>query len=201
MLIFIEGDTEVEFYKEFIAIIRACCNGKFNCHVEIVNAGGISRYDKKVLRIFEKQIKPKYQDSQFHIALCYDQDVFELGKKPPVDWKKVKKEFLGSGATEVLMVKAENSIEDWFLCDTEGVLQYLHLPKSTKIPSGSGADKLKTLFRRANKVYIKGKNNEQFLRMLDIKKILSAICPNIAPLCRLLGVDCKKKKKCQDFSK
>lgn len=196
VVIFIEGDTEVEFYREFVKIVRTHCGGRLNCSVEIVNASGIGQYKRKVLNIFCNRIKPKYQNAQFHIALCYDQDVFELEKNPPINWKDVTKLFYSAGAKKVQKIKAVNAIEDWFLYDIEGVLQYLHLPRNTKIQSGSGADKLKDLFKRAQKIYIKGAKNGNFLKALNMEKILLNICPNIAPLCRLLGLNCQNQKKC-----
>lgn len=197
VVIFIEGDTEVEFYKELVRIMREHCGGKLSCSVETINAAGIGQYKRKVLGIFEKQIKPKYADADFYIALCYDQDVFELGKNPPVNWSVVKKEFLRSGAKEVCQIKAVRSIEDWFLCDPAGVLRYLKLPADTKLPGGSGFSRLKALFKRGKRVYIKGARTVGFVQALDVEKILSNICPSIAPLCRLLGVKCGNQKKCQ----
>lgn len=196
VVIFIEGDTEVEFYRELIQIMRGHCGGRLSCQVETVNASGIGRYQRKVARIFENQIKPKYPDASFHIALCYDQDVFELDKNPPVNWSNVKNELISGGAKEVVQIKAVHSIEDWFMADPEGVLRYLKLPPDTRIPSATGANQLKTLFKKASKLYIKGKQSAGFVKALDIKKILSANCRSLAPLCRLLGVNCKDRKKC-----
>lgn len=199
VVIFIEGDTEVEFYKELVRIIREHCGGRLNCSVETINAAGIGQYKRKVLGIFEKQIKSKakYDNADFYIALCYDQDVFELEKNPPVNWNAVKKEFFRSGAREVCQIKAVRSIEDWFLCDTAGVLRYLKLPADTKLPGGRGASRLEALFRSRNRVYIKGNRTAGLVQALDVEKILSDICPSIAPLCRLLGVKCGNQKKCQ----
>lgn len=197
VVIFIEGDTEIEFYKEIIKIMRKHCGGKLACSVETENAAGIGQYKRKVLRIFEKRIKPKYPNAEFYVALCYDQDVFEMGKNPPVNWSALKKEFIQNGAKEVCLVKAVNAIEDWFLYDTEGVLQYLKLPKDTKVSGSSGPNKLETLFKKANRVYIKGHRTAGFVQALDVEKILFNICPSITSLCKLLGVKCNNSKKCQ----
>lgn len=197
VVVFIEGYTEVEFYKELVRIMREHCGGKLSCSVETINAAGIGQYKRKVLGIFEKQIKPKYSDADFYIALCYDQDVFELGKNPPVNWNEIKEEFLKRGAKEVCQIKAARSIEDWFLCDSEGVLRYLKLPADTKLPGGSGLCRLKALFKRGKRVYIKGARTAGFVQALDVEKILANICPGITPLCRLLGVKCGNQKKCQ----
>lgn len=202
VVIFIEGDTEVEFYKRLVSVIRTHCGGRLSCSVETVNVSGIGQYKKKALRIFEKQIKIKYPNGEFYVALCYDQDVFEIGKNPPVNWQEVKKDFQDSGVNDVRLIKAIYSIEDWFLCDTEGLLRFLHLPTDMKLPNGNGYVCLKALFKRGGKLYIKGKTNGHFVQTLDVEKILFANCRYIAPLCKLLGVDCKKEKyyKCNQES-
>jgi hypothetical protein len=196
VVIFIEGATEIEFYNELIKIMRNYCGGRLSCNVEIENAKSICRYRDKVLNIFERKIKPKHPDAQFYVALCYDQDVFELSQNPPVNWKKLKNSFLEKGAKEVCLVKAVNCIEDWFLHDKDGVLNFLNLPKTTKIVGNDGAEKLKNLFRKKNKLYIKGNQNVNFIRALNIETILSKICCDVKPLCKMLGVDCSSQKRC-----
>ena len=198
VVIFIEGDTEVEFYKELVKIIREYNGGKLDCCVEIGNASGIGNYKRKVVGIFEKRIKPKYpSDTQFYVALCYDRDVFELEKNPPVNWSDVKKAFQKQGAKKVFEIRAKNAIEDWFLCDIEGVTNYLSIPRSTKIPKGSGFKRLQELFKKSNKLYIKGASSNGLVQALNIKKILSIICDEIKPLCNLLGATCDDNTKCR----
>lgn len=197
VVIFIEGETEIEFYKRLVSLMRSHCNGRLMYSVEIIDVSGIGQYKEKVLRIFERRIKKSYPDGEFYVALCYDQDVFEMGKNPPVNWRVVKKAFLNSNAEEVYLIKAVHSIEDWFLDDVEGVLRYLRLPADTKLPGGSGHERLKALFKKGKKIYIKGKTSGKFLQALDIEKILFENCHDISALCRLLGVDCSEQKRCQ----
>lgn len=197
VVIFIEGETEIEFYKRLVSIMRVHCGRRLTCSVETIDASGIGQYKDKVLRVFERRIKGNYPNGEFYVALCYDQDVFEMGKNPPVNWKEVKKAFLERGAKEVCLVKATHSIEDWFLCDKEGILRYLRLPADTKIPDGNGYGRLKDLFKKGKKIYIKGKTNVKFIQALDVEKILLNNCRDISPLCRLLGVNCEEQKKCK----
>ena len=196
VVIFIEGETEIEFYKRFVGVMRTYCGGQLTCSLELINASGIGQYKDKVLRIFEKRIKKKYPNGVFCVALCYDQDVFEMGKNPPVNWQEVKRAFRDNGAEDVRLIRAVHSIEDWFLCDTEGIFRYLQLPANTKLPSGNGYERLKALFKKKNKMYINGKTNGNFVQTLDIEKILLTNCHDISPLCKLLGVDCKQQKHC-----
>lgn len=50
--------------------------------------------------------------------------------------------------------------------------------------------KMENLFKKANKVYIKGGKTTDFLDSLDIKKIMGKICCEIKPLCKELGANC-----------
>jgi len=50
--------------------------------------------------------------------------------------------------------------------------------------------KLENLFKKANRVYIKGGKVSGFIESLDIKKIMVEICSEIKPLCKKLGVTC-----------
>lgn len=197
VVIFIEGETEIEFYKKLVSIMRTHCGGRLTCSVETIDASGIGQYKDKVLRVFMKRIKNNYPNGEFYVALCYDQDVFEIGKNPPVNWREVKDAFLANGAKKVCLIKAVHSIEDWFLCDTEGIFRYLQLPADTKLPSGSGYEQLKSLFKKGKRVYIKNKTSKKFVQAIDVEKVLSNNCHDILPLCRLLGVDCTQRKRCR----
>lgn len=179
------------FYNRLVSIMRDYCGGHLSCSVKIINAAGIGQYKSKVLRIFEKQIKRDHPKGEFYIALCYDQDVFEINQNPPVQWIDVKKAFLSSGAKNVCLIKAVKSIEDCFFYDTAGILTYLRLAANTKLPSGNGYERLTDLFQKSNKVYLKGRSSGQFVEKLNMKQILSNICPSISPLCKLLGVNCE----------
>ncbi len=200
VVIYIEGETEIEFYKQVVSIMRAHCGGRLSCSVETIEVSGIGQYKEKVLRIFENRIKRNHPNGEFYIALCYDQDVFEMGQNPPVRWGDVKKAFLNCGAKQVCFVKAVHSIEDWLLCDIEGILRYLRLPAKTNLSGNNGYERLKALFKKGMKLYIKGKTSGKFVQELNVEKILMDNCSDISPLCRLLGVDCKQQKKCQNRS-
>ena len=92
-LIFVEGDTEVDFYNKMKEHLRHKLGGKLACEVKIHNLKGVGQYQNTAQRIFEKRIKVDYppEEYRYHVFLCYDTDVFEYEKKPPVDWSKVIK--------------------------------------------------------------------------------------------------------------
>jgi hypothetical protein len=193
IVIFIEGETEVEFYKKLLQSIRPLCNDKkFNLSkIVIRNLKGIGNYKNRAYRVFSKDIVPKNPDVLFNVFFCYDTDVFEFSQKPPVKWREVEKILIENGAAKVIHIKAKKSIEDWFLIDHKGICKYLGLSVSKASSSGvNGVKKMENLFKKANKVYIKGGKTTDFLDSLDIKKIMGKICCEIKPLCKELGANC-----------
>lgn len=122
LVLFVEGQTEVEFYKALIKYIREIHTDKKLEHKIIYRSiDGIGGYKKEVNRIFLKEILPKVEGCQVTVALCYDTDVFGYVQKPRINWNEVEKILKDDGAHKVLHIKAEKSIEDWFLIDKEGI--------------------------------------------------------------------------------
>ena len=73
LVLFVEGQTEVEFYKALIKYIRECHVDKKLEHKVIYRSiDGIGGYKKEVNRIFLKEVKPKVEGYQITVALCYD---------------------------------------------------------------------------------------------------------------------------------
>ncbi len=188
--IFAEGPTEIEFYKAVVINARNKMGTSFPCKIEYKDMNGIGNYKKDALRKFNK-MKTKYPNEKIYVFICIDNDVFELAKKPPIDKTILKKELLDAGAKEVHYVIANQSIEEWFLYDYEGVLSYLNLSKTTKRPKGNGQNSLKALFKKANKLYIKGSKTEGFIDKLNIEIVMKSCCDSLKPLCHCLGIDCK----------
>ena len=190
LVLFVEGDTEVEFYKAVIEDARQHRpDRRFNIKIETKNVKGVGGFKNNAFRKFLKEIKPKYDsDTRFVVALCRDTDVFELASKPPVKWEEIEKEFREAGA-DVIHIMAIHSIEDWFLVDTEGILSFLRLPKKTKVSGSNGYDKLKKLYRQADKMYIKGMKSNGMVNRLDISKIVNAVSKQLKPLYKILEVD------------
>lgn len=195
VIIFIEGDTEEEFYKRLLQEIRIKAGGTLPCKVEIKNVKGVGQYKVKVSRIFERRIKKQYPNAEIDIFLSYDTDVFELGKKPPVNWDEVVETLYGLGANAVHRIEAKKSIEDWILYDIEGIRDFLKLPKKQKLDGYHGTSGLQQLFKKANKTYVKGNNSMGLVQSLDFKVIFPKICSEIRELCLTLGLNCSPKSK------
>lgn len=121
--------------------------------------------------------------------LCCDTDIFDFAVKPPVKMHEVKKELIKSGASKVIQIQAKQSIEDWFLYDVEGILDFLRLKRNTKVSGKSGYDKLQRLYKQANKIYCKGSRSNGLIEHLDIEKIVSVVKEELRPLYKALGVD------------
>lgn len=191
LVLFVEGDTEVEFYKQVIANARKLHPaGKFDTYIEYRSVGGVGGFKNIALRKFIKQVKTKYDnDCEFTVVLCSDTDVFEFASKPPIKWNEVKKELEANGAKKVIHVQAKKSIEDWFLYDLEGILKFLRLAKNTKVSGKNGYDKLQRLYKQANKIYYKGIKSNGMIAHLDIDKIADEVKDQLNPLYKVLGVD------------
>lgn len=155
------------------------------------NLKGICNYKNRVTRVFTKEIIPNYPGYKFDIFLCYDTDVFEFSQNPPVDWSAVEKSLKDGGAENIYHIKARKSIEDWLLNDVEGICRHLRLQSPKKINGSNGLKKIENLFKRVNKIYIKGESAKGLIDSLNIQKVMCTNCFQIKHLCKLLGVECK----------
>lgn len=198
-LIFVEGDTEVDFYNKMKEHLRHKLGGRLACEVKIHNLKGVGQYQNIAQRIFEKRVKVDYppEEYRYHIFLCYDTDVFEYAKKPPVDWPKVIKMLKELGAHEVLRVEAKTSIEDWFLLDIEGLRSFLKIPRKVKLSGYKGQNGLRQLFLKANRTYIKGIRCAGLVDALDMNVIFPEICGQIHAICETAGMSCNMEKACK----
>lgn len=175
IIIYTEGETEHEFYgllineikKEYIAekfsadkIIRQCLKG-------------ITKFDKKLLKKFEYDVKTKYGEYDIVVFLCYDTDVFDLNAKPPVDWKKVDEKLKTLGAKEVYHIKAEKCIEDILLTDINNICRFLNIPIINRISGKNGVEKMKKLFMKGNRIYQKGFSCGNLIETIDIGLLLN----------------------------
>jgi hypothetical protein len=191
LVLFVEGETEVEFYKRVVAHARKLHpQGMFDTSIEYKCIKGIGGFKNEVIRKFVKDIKSKYEDDcVFTVALCRDTDVFEFSPKPPVRWEEVEKDLIENGARKVIHVEARHCIEDWFLYDADGIISFLRLNKKIKVSGKSGYDKLQRLYKQANKVYYKGIKSNGMVERLDIDKIANAVKDQLNPLYKALGID------------
>ena len=106
-----------------------------------------------------------------------------------LNWDEVRNDLISAGAHDVILVRAKKSIEDWFLYDSDSIVSFLRLKKGEKITGSNGYDKLKRLYKKANKMYFKGMQSNGMVEKLDIEKISLAVKDQLSPLYKLLGVE------------
>lgn len=196
--IFVEGDTEEEIYTLFRDKLHSITiQGRFNVDKVIIrNLKGIGNYKNRAIRVFQNDILAKNPGITFEVFLCYDTDVFDFSAKPPVNWDEVDESLKRAGAEKIHHIKAKNSIEDWILNDVIGLCQYLKINLPTVNLNGkNGVLKIQNLFRKANKIYVKGVKIKGFVSSLDIQKIMCPACKQLKILCRRLGIKCKEIEK------
>lgn len=174
IVIYTEGETECEFYDKLLYELKTIYKiDRFDVDKIIKQClKGITKFDKKLLKKFEYDIKTKYSEYEIIVFLCYDTDVFDFNAKPPVNWDDVDAKLKRLGAKEVYHIKAEKCIEDIFLIDTIGICKYLNIPQVKKVNGQNGVEKMKNLFMRGNRIYQKGFSCEGFINSLDISLIL-----------------------------
>lgn len=80
IVLFVEGDTDNEFYQELINYYRGEISDNIP-KVKIYNLKGIGRFENKVASKIKLEILPKYSSENISVFCCYDSDVFELRKK------------------------------------------------------------------------------------------------------------------------
>lgn len=190
MILFLEGATELEFYRKLVGWLRDQRPGRpeARCDVRFVDLAGVGEYATKAGRIFEKSIKPKYSGACIKIGLCYDSDVFEFSQHPPVNWRQVVRDLKAHGAWEVQQIVAKTSIEDWFLLDPEGLRKFLRLPQKIRMENFRGYKGLQALFRKAGKVYAKGASCKGLVDHLDISVIAPKIGKQLDAIKRLMDL-------------
>jgi len=189
LVIFTEGETEIVFYKRLVEFIKATNKDrKVVEHVLYKNMGGVSRFGSKPARVLRYKVQPEHKGLSFSVALAYDTDAFDqYRRKPPVDWKQAKRDLREAGVKSIVEVPAKSSIEDWFLLDFDGVKKHLGLESDTKMPPGdNGQEKIKKLFKKANRIYVKGEQCSGLVDCLDMSRICSTLVNEIAPLYKVL---------------
>ena len=188
VILFVEGDTEKEFFGILHKYYHDNSLSKLNT-LKICNVKGIGRFESKVSSKLRHEIIPKFQGHKLVVACAYDTDVFELAQNPPTNWKVIRKKVAELGINEFHEIRAEKMIEDWFLKDIKGLCKFLKTVTPQKIEGKDGVEKMKKLFKRSNKLYLKGHYSYKFISDLDIPLIRKAIGKQVLALEKALGVN------------
>ena len=171
VVLFVEGETDEVFFKALMDYYRTVSTTELH-PCRIYNLRGVTRYSSKLLATLRNEFLPeaKKKGQRIQTVCCsYDTDVFETGNPQIVDWSILRKAVKRLGIEEFIQLGIKSSIEDWLLCDQEGICRFLKLkeiPKTLKCNSGN--EKLNDLFVRAKKIYQKGRQTQNLVAALDM---------------------------------
>lgn len=191
VVLFVEGETDEVFFKALIDYYKTVSTTEL-CPCRIYNLRGVTRYSSKLLAKLKNEFLPdaKEKDYKIQTVCCsYDTDVFEERNPLLVDWNALKKAVKRMGIEEFIQLGIKSSIEDWLLCDQEGICRFLRLkdiPKSLKGKNGN--EKMNNLYARAKKVYQKGCQTKDLVAALDMRIIRDKNKDVLTPLENALNV-------------
>lgn len=183
IVIFVEGETEKEFYSALLNYYHKLYKTSIHSY-KVLNLKGISRFENKVISKLKYEIFPEHPQSNIVVVCCYDSDVFEFAPKPPVNWGIVKTKVQELGIEHFIEIRAVRMIEDWFLHDLNGLSKFLKIPVPKRIEGKNGLDKIKALFKKGNKpkIYQKGTNTHKFIPHLNISMLHQILKNELMPL-------------------
>ncbi len=191
VVLFVEGETDEVFFKALIDYYRTVSITELR-PCRICNLRGVTRYSSKLLAKLKNEFLPDAKNKAYKIqTVCcsYDTDVFEERNPLMADWNALKKAVRRMGIEELIQLGIKSSIEDWLLCDQEGICHFLKLkdfPKSLK--GNSGNEKLNDLFGKAKKVYQKGYQTKDLVAALNMGVIRGMNKDVLEPLEKALNV-------------
>lgn len=193
ILLYVEGETEEEFYKKLHEHLKS--KGDNNYILKVICLKSNTKFANKLIYKFKNEIIEKYRDNEIVVALCYDSDEYEFGKHPAFKAKEIESHLKKLGANKVIHLIANKTIEDFIMYDEVGVKKFLHLPLKTKLKGRNGLDKIKNLYNKANKTYFKGNKTSGLIDSLDMEIICDKICFTLSELCCEMNIKCKRCKK------
>lgn len=174
IVIFVEGDTDEVLFKTLIEHYRAISKTELR-PCKICNLKGGARYSSKLVAKLQNEYLPEARKKGYQIqTICcsYDTDVFEVRNPLIVNWDTLRKTVKRMGIQEFLQLGIRSSIEDWLLCDMQGICSYLgltNIPKSLK--GNDGNAKLNDLYSKARRIYQKGYQVKELVASLDMSVI------------------------------
>lgn len=195
VVIFVEGETDEVLFKALVEYYKGVSKKELR-PCKICNLRGVTRYSGKLLAKLKNEILPDARKGGYQVqAVCcsYDTDVFEVRNPLIVDWEGLRKTVNRMGIADFIRLGIKSSIEDWILCDLEGVCRFLKLktvPKGLK--GADGCAKLNDLFAKAKRVYQKGYQAKGLVEALDMAAIRKCNKEVLKPLEAALGVEWDK---------
>lgn len=192
VVIFVEGETDEVLFKALVEYYKGVSKKELR-PCKICNLRGVTRYSGKLLAKLKNEILPDARKGGYQVqAVCcsYDTDVFEVRNPLIVDWEGLRKSVNRMGIAGFIRLGIRSSIEDWMLCDLDGVSRFLKLkllPKELK--GADGCAKLNDLYAKAQRVYQKGYQVKGLVGALDMAVIREKNKAVLEPLEVALGVE------------
>ena len=174
VVLFVEGDTDEVLFKTLVDYYKDISKTELN-PCRICNLRGVTRYTSKLIAKLQNEYLPDARKDGYKIqTVCcsYDTDVFEVRNPLMVNWDALRKTVKQMGIKYFIQLGIRSSIEDWILCDMEGICRYLKLksiPKSLK--GNDGNAKLNDLYGKVRKAYLKGYQTKELIAALDMAVI------------------------------
>ena len=174
VVLFVEGDTDEVLFKALIDYYKGISKTELN-PCKICNLRGVTRYTSKLIAKLQNEFIPESRKGGYKIqTVCcsYDTDVFEVRNPLMVNWDALRKTVKRLGIKDFMQLGIRSSIEDWILCDMEGICRYLKLksiPKSLK--GNDGNAKLNDLYGMVKRAYLKGYQTKELISALDMAVI------------------------------
>lgn len=171
-LIFVEGDTEEEFYKKLLdGYLRGIPKS-------VINLKGIYNVHRKLLGK-TLDFLHKHKDYTVRVYCCIDMECRD--HNPPLDIDDLQNSFCED--QDFKRVKSADAvfaiqmIESWFFYDINGINEFLKVPRKARNPAKFSPPAkythidLSKLFQRYGKTYIKGHKCANFIDHLNLEKI------------------------------
>ena len=191
VVIFVEGDTDEVLFRALLEHYRTVSKTELR-PCKICNLKGVTRYSSKLVAKLQNEYLPEARKKGYQIqTICcsYDTDVFEVRNPLIVNWDTLRKTVKRMGIQEFLQLGITSSIEDWLLCDMDGICRYLGLTTIPKSLIGNdGNAKLNDLYSKARRIYQKGYQAKELVASLDMSVIRKKNADALADLEKALNV-------------
>ena len=187
LVFFAKGENEILLLRRISEhIIKNHRDKLSDIKIEYYNINQLDGVERAIYRKFDA-VKNNYGEYyEFIVILLRDSDEFEFKLNPSIDWAKIREVLINDGAKDFVELKAKVSTDDWLLKDPIGLLNYLQL--SSDILTFTQNIDLKSLFKKANKHYIKGTYNQGLVDHLDINKIVEELSSELLPLYTVMSI-------------
>ena len=214
-----EGDTEKYFYEEILK--RICIDNQINFEkvldeeelsyfyeltyneqtviVKIKNTETITQITNQYLW-FKNNCSDKYNNINWYVALCYDTDGKSITAFSQFDWYSLKERICNlNNVKEIFDCAAQQDVEDLFLIDFKGILNFLNVTDNldvTDLKGRKGKIKLKNLYTDYTSLtYHEGKRALPLICSLDLRKIIIESNNNIKRIEEIIvGILIKKEE-------